>query len=161
MYPAPPHRLHGFPYTGLSRYSLRFCTNDRARIFVSDESVAVVLAQFLRAALETRMAVIVYCFMPEHVHLLVEGVDEAADCRAFIVRAKQYSAFYYRLRFGERLWQRYAFERVLREDEPTESVARYILGNPVRAGLVMKAEDHRYLGSTRYTIGELLRSVED
>jgi len=37
-------------------------------------------------------------------------------------------------RSANRLWQRYGFERVLRDDEATLVVAKYILENPLRAG---------------------------
>lgn len=71
-------------------------------------------------------------------------------------RAKQYSGFYYAQQFRERLWQRYGFERVLRESEPTSVVARYILENPVRAGLVSRIEDYPFLGSFEYTLSQLI-----
>ena len=48
------------------------------------------LAQFLRAASE-RQFDIVHCFMPEHVHLIVSGLNDDSDARSFIGRAKQYS----------------------------------------------------------------------
>ncbi len=46
-------------------------------------------------------------------------------------------------RTGGRLWQQGFFERTLRNDEAIEVVARYIEGNPVRAGLVTSANDGR------------------
>jgi putative transposase len=158
---APPRRLPGFAYLGKYRYSLRFCTDKRAPVFVRDEPVTLVLSQFLRAALEAHVAVIAYCFMPDHVHLLTEGTEERADCRRFIVRGKQYSAFCYARQFGGRLWQRYSFDRVLRGDEATLVVARYILANPVRAGLVGRVEEYPYVGSTVYSLRELLDGVQD
>jgi putative transposase len=160
MHNRPPRRLPGFSSMGKYRYSLRFCTEERSPVFVCDEPVTLVLSQFLRAALETSVVLVAYCFMPDHVHLLVEGAAESADGKRFIALAKQYSGFSYAQRYGRRLWQRYAFERVLREDEDTSLVARYILGNPVRAGLARSVEEYTYLGSTRFTVGELMRSVE-
>ncbi len=62
--------------------------------------------------------------------------------------------------FGERLWQRYGFERTLRSDESTLAVARYILENPIRAGLVERAQDYPFLGSGVYSIDEILEAVE-
>ncbi len=155
-----PTHLRGFTYVGKYRYSLRFCTHQRNRVFVSDEPVTLVLGQILRAADECGFAVVVYCFMPDHLHLLVEGETGDSDCKRFIMRAKQFSGFYYSQRFGIRLWQRYGFERVLREAEPTESVARYILENPVRAGLVARPGEYPYLGSELYDVATLLGSVQ-
>ena len=98
-------------------------------------------------------------FMPDHLHLLVEGRCVSSDCRRFINRAKQFSGFHYAKAFGHRLWQRYGFERVLRDDEATLSVARYILENPLRAGLVERVEDYPFVGSCVYTLPEILEAV--
>ncbi len=45
------------------------------------------------------------------------------------------------------LWQEGYYERVLRSDEATETVVRYVLDNPVRAGLVQRAEDYSFSGA--------------
>jgi REP element-mobilizing transposase RayT len=94
--------------------------------------------------------------MPDHLHLLVEGEAETSDCLLFIDRAKQYSGFYFAREFKTRLWQRYGFERVLRLEEATFVVARYILENPVRAGLVTRVEEYPFVGSCVYTLRELM-----
>ena len=152
MEPRHPQRLPAFSYCGSYRYSLRFCTDKRRRLFVSEPPVAMVRSLLLRAASEERVAVIAYCFMPDHLHMLAQGASDNADCRRFIARSKQYSGFYFKRQFGTRLWQRYGFERVLRDNEPTFVVARYILENPVRAGLAASVEEYRswVRPSTRY-----------
>ena len=119
----------------------------------------LILEQFARSATEQQFAILAYCFMPDHVHLLVEGQAETSDCKRFIARAKQYSGFYYLKRYGDRLWQRYGFERVLRSEEITMVVARYILANPVRGGLVDRVEDYPFSGSLVYTLQQLLEGV--
>ena len=106
------------------------------------------------------MAIVTYCFLPDHLHLLVEGLSESTACLAFISRAKQLSAFHFKKAHGKRLWQRYGFERVLRDDEPTLSVARYILENPLRAGLVERVEDYPFLGSLTHPLSEILEAVQ-
>jgi REP element-mobilizing transposase RayT len=98
--------------------------------------------------------------MPDHLHLLVEAQSEGSDCREFIKRAKQFSGFYFKQAFKKRLWQRYGFERVLRDDEATLSVARYILENPVRAALVKRVEDYPFLGSQLSALADILGAVE-
>jgi putative transposase len=154
--PRHPVHLAAFDYLGPYRYSLRFATSDRRAVFVTTDSVDLVWSQILRAAGEQAFAVIAYCFMPDHLHLLIEGVTADADLRRFVARAKQCSGFYYAQRTGCRLWQRYGYERVLRSDELTPVVARYILQNPVRAGLVARLEDYPFLGSGVWTLAQLL-----
>lgn len=142
-----PEHLKGFSYVGIHRYSLTFCTNNRAKTFIAPPAVHLVLAQTSRAADENGFAIIAYCFMPDHIHLLVEGRSDASGWRQFIARAKQYSGFYYSKTFGAKLWQRYSFEHVLRDEQKSVVVARYILMNPVRAGLVKRIDEYRYAGS--------------
>jgi putative transposase len=155
-----PEHLATFDYLGRYQYFLTFCTFQRRRAFVAPERVDVVLAQIQRTCQETRFALLAYCFMPDHLHLLVDGQAENADCRLFVARAKQYSGFYYSKAFGERLWQRFGYERTLRSDEATLSVARYILENPLRAGLVRNVREYPYLGSETYTVDQILEAIQ-
>jgi hypothetical protein len=57
------------------------------------------------------------------------------------------------------LWQRYGFERVLRNSEQMFVVARYILENPVRAGLVTTIEAYPFRGSLVCTLPELIEAA--
>jgi putative transposase len=99
-----PERLKTFDYLGLHQYFLTFCTYQRRRLFVTAEQVLVVSTQIERASAEQGFALIAYCYMQDHVHLIVEGRAEHSDCRRFIALAKQYSGFHYRAAFGEPLW---------------------------------------------------------
>jgi len=94
--------------------------------------------------------------MPDHLHLLVEAKSDASDGRDFIKRARQYSGFYYSKAFGAKLWQRYGYDHVLRDEEKTIIVARYILQNPLRAGLVKRIEDYPFVGSLEWPLEALL-----
>jgi putative transposase len=106
------------------------------------------------------MAIIADCYMPDHIHLLVEGQALTSDCRRFISRAKQLSGFHFQQQFRERLWQRYGHERVLRGEEGTLSAVRYIFENPVRAGLVAKVTDYPFTGSSLYTVEQILDAIQ-
>ena len=93
-FPAPwmgsnhPVHLPFFSYVGPHRYHLRFCTDAKRSVFTSDAPVELVLAQILRACEEHDFAVIAYCFMPDHLHLLIEGTAPTSDCKRFIARVK-------------------------------------------------------------------------
>ena len=97
--------------------------------------------------------------MPDHLHLLVEGTADNSACKRFIARLKQYSGYYYSAAYGEKLWQRYGFEHVLRDDEITMVVAKYILENPIRAGLVTCVEEYPFVGSLVYSLADLIEGV--
>jgi REP element-mobilizing transposase RayT len=102
--------------------------------------VATVRRQFLQTFRDQKFAVLAYTFMPDHVHLLVEGTSDASDFRRAVtmVRRRTTLACHTTLR---PLWQDGYYERVLRRDEDSLAVISYILNNPVRAGLVERAVD--------------------
>ena len=146
---------------GPHRYFLTFCTHHRRCYFVATAIVELTRTQILRAAVEQTFAVIAYCFTPDHLHLLVQGDAEGADLKQFIRMSKQYSAFYVaRSLESQRLWQRFSFERVLRSNEETWSVAKYIVNNPVRAGLVSHPAEYPFWGSAWYSREELLEYIQ-
>jgi len=82
--------------------------------------------------------------MPSHLHLLIQG-SQGSRLLPFVKYFKQTSSFDCR---GEttRLWQRSFYDRVLRVEEDLEGVARYIWGNPVRAGIVDDSERFPFSG---------------
>jgi putative transposase len=121
--------------------------------------VWLALSQISRAATEGRFSVMAYCFMPDHLHLLVQGQSESADGREFAIRAKQYSGYYYQRQFGRKLWQRYSYERTLRADEDTLVVARYILENPVRAKVAETVLAYPFVGSLVCELKDLIESA--
>ncbi len=151
-----PRHLPTFSYVGICRYSLTFCAFERNKVFVKDATVDMVARQFLRAAVNLGFTVIAYCFMPDHVHLVVEGIREDSDLKQFMSRAKQFSGYQFSESGGGRLWQRYGYERVLRGDEDTRSVVQYVLENPVRAGLADDVRKYPYIGSSLYSREDLI-----
>jgi hypothetical protein len=76
-----------------------------------------------------------------------------------VSRAKQFSGYLYSRSHAARLWQRYSYEHVLRDDESTRAVMAYILENPVRAGLVATVHDYEHLRSSMYSRKELIEYV--
>lgn len=154
-----PEHLKSFPYLGTYRYFLTFCTRHRARHFADHVVVNEAVVQILRTARVEAFEVVAYCFMPDHVHLLIEGTRADSHLKAFVRRLTQRTGHAFAARTGTGLWQRYGYERVLRRDESTAVVARYVIGNPVRAGLVDSVFDYPYWGSGKYTREELAEFI--
>jgi len=93
--------------------------------------------------------------MPDHAHFLVEGRMPTSDFRTFVRRSKQRSGQVYASQTGERLWQDGYFERVLRQETDVREVARYIVWNPVRAGLARTPQEYPHLGSDVLSTADL------
>jgi len=98
--------------------------------------------------------------MPDHLHFLPEGTAPSSNLKELLRQYKQQSSFAWKQRTGFKMWQRGFFDRVLRADEDTVAVARYILQNPVRAGLARTAEEYPYSGSFTMSIADLLGSIQ-
>lgn len=154
-----PPRVPGFEYRGPYRYFLTFCTHGRHEAFRDPTTVAAVMSHIRRTARAMQFALLAYCLMPDHAHLLVEGAAPDADLRSFVRRAKQTSGQSYARRTGRRLRQEGYYDRVLRADDDAGAIARYILGNPVRAGLVRMPAGYPHLGSDVWSLDDLFASV--
>jgi putative transposase len=79
-----------------------------------------------------------FLLMPDHVHFLAHFSTETGMKR-MVQKWKRFTA----TRAGV-CWQRDFFDHRLRSDESLEEKAAYIRENPVRAGLISRAEDWPY-----------------
>jgi putative transposase len=75
--------------------------------------------------------------------------------------AKQYSGYEHTRRTERRLWQPYGYEHVLQHDESLTRTVRYVIENPVRKGLVEQPRDYPFLGSSRYSVKELIEFADE
>jgi REP element-mobilizing transposase RayT len=140
-------RLDPLCYIGLRRYFVTICCDYRHSAFTSESITQAVIARFLRAAGEEQMAIIAYICMPDHAHALVEGLTDSSDLQSFMHRAKQLTGFEYKKLMGRRLWQPSYDDRVLRNEDATWDVVRYICDNPVRKGMVRQWDEYPFTGS--------------
>jgi|ERR1044072_5186140 putative transposase len=151
-----PKRLAGFSYIGLHRYLLTFRTLNGARMFERADVVHDALMQIRLTATLDRFAILAYCFMPDHLHLLVDALNDEAKLKPFVKMAKQRSGASHALCGSGRLWHEGFWDNVLRiDDDPMPSI-RYILENPVRARLVHSPRDYPHLGSDVWPLEYLL-----
>jgi len=137
--------MRAFDYLGAYAYSVTVNTANRSRPFEDERAVRDCLDVLTTACDRYAFSVHAYCFMPNHVHLLVEG-DEYSSLVAFMKNFKQLSSYRHRQRTGQALWQRSYYERVLRTDEDVSAVVDYIWDNPVQAGYVAFREEYRFSG---------------
>ena len=137
------------------------CTFRRYEYFADAEIADVVRSEFLRTAAAYTVEATAYCFMPDHVHALVEGKTASADIRKCLSMFRQRTGRSQQRHGRQRLWQEGYVDRVLRREEATRDVLRYIVTNPIRAGLCADVRTYRWIGSSRYSIEELLSELTD
>ena len=125
-------------------------------VFIDSNVVQVALAQVLQSAVLHAFAVLAYCFMPDHLHLLAAGQLESADLNAFAKDVKQRIGYHAPRPRAATIWQKGYYDRILRDDEEILTVAKYILANPVRKGLVQEPRDYPFSGSAVWSWDQLL-----
>jgi REP element-mobilizing transposase RayT len=93
--------------------------------------------------------------MPDHLHLLTQGLDDTSHLIKFMQRFKRHTSFHFKQSSGDRLWQSSYFDRVLRQEEDLTEVANYVLQNPVTEGLCERPEDYLLSGGTFAAVSAL------
>jgi putative transposase len=131
-------------YIGTNRYFVTINVRERQRLFTTRKLVETCRGQVQSACKANAFQVLTDCYMPDHLHLLLEGLTGGSDLRKCVKDAKQRTS-YQAIRFGVgRLWQPGYHDRIVRQDEDLIAYSDYIMQNPVRAGLVARALDYPY-----------------
>lgn len=123
-------------------YLLTTVIQDRAPLLSHFQSARLVVDQFRRAQYEHSARSLAWVIMPDHFHWLVELQD--VTLKTLMRRVKSQSARSInraRKRTGK-LWQQGFHDRALRREDDIQTVARYIVMNPLRAGLVKRLGDY-------------------
>ena len=123
-------------------YLLTAVAHQRKPVFADWQSGRLLVDQLRcadEASIVTSMAWVV---MPDHLHWLIEL--RHGTLAELMCRIKSRSSRSINLKRGDqgRLWQRGYYDRALRRDEDLKDAARYIVMNPLRAGLVKRVGDY-------------------
>ena len=134
-----PHRL----------YHVTIVTAGRQPLFL-DFATACAVARLTRLpSLWRGSRALCWVLMPDHLHLLLalgEG-DSLPGVMARVKSAMSRQANKVTQRKGA-VWQRAYHERALRKDDDAVALARYIIGNPLRAGLVGRIGEYPFWDAT-------------
>lgn len=100
----------------------------------------------------TKISLHVVVVMPDHVHVIFtpkvnEERSEIWSLANIMDGIKGASAHLVNreLNRAGQVWQAESFDHVLRSSESLDAKIAYIVGNPVRSGLVTRSEDYRWL----------------
>jgi REP element-mobilizing transposase RayT len=119
-------------------YFVTICTAGRRR-WLANATVQERFLKFAERGQERGIAVGRYVLMPDHIHLFVAGGRDF-DLGTWVRLLKGILAD------GAGRWQRGFFDHLVRHDESYGEKWEYVRQNPVRAGLVKRAEDWPYRG---------------
>ncbi|TPG78689.1 REP-associated tyrosine transposase [Pseudomonas mandelii] len=137
------NRLRISRYAEQSRiYLLTTNTLDREPVFKDFTLGRLVVSQFRAAQDQGCTNSLAWVVMPDHFHWLIEL--QQGSLAGLMQRTKSLSTKAVNLSTGRgvSLWQRGFHDRALRREEDLVKVARYIVANPLRAGLVGRLGDY-------------------
>jgi putative transposase len=124
-------------------FSITICTKDRQRIFRNRNFSKMILETLKKGPLGKATDCFAYCLMPDHLHLQISTRD--GNLVDLINGWKSYTANLLR-KSGLKgaCWQRGFYDHALRKDEDIQTVAEYIVNNPVRAGIVRNWREYPF-----------------
>ncbi|MFV0455504.1 MAG: REP-associated tyrosine transposase [Pseudomonas sp.] len=124
-------------------YLLTTVTHNRDPVFINWQLGRLVIREMRMLHEQAQVDSLAWVVMPDHLHWLIElGPQPLAP---LMQRLKSRSAIAINDaagRNGKRLWQKGFHDHALRCDEDLKGLARYIVANPLRAGLVRRIGDY-------------------
>lgn len=125
-------------YSEPGRVYLVTTVTDMRRPLFADFSLGRLLVGEIRGADRAELCeTLAFVVMPDHLHWLVRLRSEALS--PLVLRVKSRSAIAinrHRREPGIRVWQKGFHDHAVRCDEDLRALARYVIANPTRAGLV-------------------------
>ncbi len=132
-------------YSELNRpYLITTVTHNRNPIFKDFDIARLLIRELQITSVELRITSLAWVVMPDHLHWLFvlnhSLISEVAR------RVKGKSAFTINSHLGcySKVWQKGFHDHAIRKDEDIKAVARYIIANPLRAGLVENIGDYPF-----------------
>ena len=121
-------------------------TQHRKPIFLEENYARAAMGIFTSPALLKDNDLLCWVLMPDHVHWLIQ-LGNTSTLSAFISTLKSASARQVRRAgYSQSVWHNGFHDRRLKHNLDISVVTRYILNNPVKAGLVERVEDYAYRG---------------
>jgi len=117
---------------------------DRGPIFFEPENYSFFLRRLRQFIADGTAEIIAYCLMPNHYHMLVHVCTDGFSALMQRLGMSYANAINKRYRRIGPLFQGRFQAKVVAKDEYLLHLSRYIHLNPVRAGLVTKAEEWPY-----------------
>lgn len=140
-------RLKHFDYSTPRAYFITICSHEGKNVFSNKELAKAVIECLKANKAKNNFKIYIYCLMPNHLHILLNPGDSNMLVSRFIQTFKSQTGFWYKKYHGNPLWQRGFYDHIVRKNESLIKIAQYILDNPVRKGLVEKAELYPYSGA--------------
>jgi REP element-mobilizing transposase RayT len=125
-------------------YLVTFATAARRPLFADFDVACAASRTFEPSAMAGSAALLCWVLMPDHFHGLLR-LDGGRSLSQAVQRLKSGSSrACTRAGTGPHVWARAFHDHALRRDEDVLGIARYIIGNPIRAGMVARANEYPF-----------------
>jgi len=120
-------------------YLVTAVTRNRTPVFVPFAAARCLIAALRIEAANGRAGTLAFVVMPDHLHWLLTLTDKST-LSGVVQSVKSVVAH----QLGGQIWQPGFHDRALRREDDVAEVARYVVSNPVRAGLVKRVGEYSH-----------------
>lgn len=140
------------PYSDLNRgrysagnqiYSITTVTNDHIPLFHDFQAARILISEMRNLDKSKAVNSLAWVVMPDHLHWLFQlnhskSLGDVIKC----LKARSAHGINKLMARNGSVWQRAYYDRAARSDDDLVGIARYIVANPLRAGLVEHIGDY-------------------
>ena len=140
-------------YQSHPRYFITTCTQGRRNHLARADVHRILREHWAKSLNLYGWAIGSYIVMPNHVHFFCADAESRIPLSKMVGSWKQWStkAICPLLGIKPPLWQKEFFDHLIRSNESYSGKWEYVRQNPVRAGLVMDADEWEFVGHIDYT----------
>lgn len=143
----------------MKRVSFTACIRERKRPFLEKAVVDAFLEALELRTSQAACIVPVYCFMPDHLHVVIAGQTDGSRPKIAMDEFKRTTALWFAKNRPEFHWQKDYHDHIIRASEDWRRHVNYILRNPVRAGLVENPLEYPYMSTIGMEIADLIHDL--
>ena len=156
------HRLDRSFYKGYVKAAYTIDIKERRQVFTNRNGNLIknFIDILKEEAEKERVQIWIYTFMPDHIHLVLEGNTQKSDLWTMMKYFKQRTGWEFKkLNTGIR-WHKDYYGRIIRKTEDIIKQIRYVANNPVRKGIVNDWREYKWTGSVNFDIDELIKGAQ-
>ena len=126
-------------------YHIIICTHQRRQVLADKKVASIIFKAFDWLEAENRLEWICIMVMPDHLHTVIK-LEEGQTLSKVLHSMKRYTAreINKHLSRDGTFWQKGYTDWGIRKEATLNATLRYCYANPVRKGLVVRAQDYPY-----------------
>jgi len=124
-------------------YHVTLCVHNRLPLFRDFTDARLVVTEMRKLHEDGILNSLAWVIMPDHLHWLFQ-LGEQMTLSEAMKRLKARSAHAINRCHGRHgaIWQKGYYDHALRDEEDIQGIARYIVANPLRAGIIEKIGEY-------------------